>query len=99
MSQITRLNIFHCSMLQVEHRTTEQLAEQIEKRVSSESNSLDNVSISSQPLAKTIPEEIDLNLMKRFSGGALENHEERDVSGICDLALLSLFGFHHYNPF
>lgn len=35
------------SFLQVEHRTTEKLTEQIEKRVGSETNSLDELSIGS----------------------------------------------------
>ena len=34
-------------MLQVEHRTTEKLTEQIERRVGSESNSLDSMSVTS----------------------------------------------------
>ena len=34
-------------MLQVEHRTTERLTEQIERRVGSDSNSLDGISVAS----------------------------------------------------
>ena len=34
-------------MLQVEHRTTERLTEQIERRVGSDSNSLDGISVTS----------------------------------------------------
>ena len=34
-------------MLQVEHRTTERLTEQIERRVGSDSNSLDEISVGS----------------------------------------------------
>ena len=40
-------------MLQVEHRTTERLTEQIQKRVGSETNSLDNMSVGSSKSDKT----------------------------------------------
>ena len=40
-------------MLQVEHRTTERLTEQIQKRVSSETNSLDNMSVGSSKSDKS----------------------------------------------
>lgn len=41
------LNSTFLRMLQVEHRTTEKLTEQIEKRVGSETNSLDELSVCS----------------------------------------------------
>ena len=44
---------FIFSLLQVEHRTTERLTEQIERRVGSETNSLDELSVGSKESDKT----------------------------------------------
>lgn len=44
-------------MLQVEHRTTERLTEQIERRVGSDSNSLDEISVGSSKESEKNTEE------------------------------------------
>ena len=50
---LNKVFFYCCSLLQVEHRTTERLTEQIQKRVGSETNSLDNMSVGSSKSDKT----------------------------------------------
>ena len=67
---------FPCRLLQVEHRTTELRAEEIERRVGSETSSLDEMSVTSSTAASEHSLVRSEDRSNRFSG---DNYNRRKV--------------------
>ncbi len=79
------LFVFLCSMLQVEHRSTELRAEEIERRVGSETSSLDEMSVASSTANSDHSAARNDDRLKRYSG---ESFGRRKVSNFASLQRL-----------
>ena len=77
-----------CSLLQVEHRSTELRAEEIERRVGSETSSLDEVSVTSSTATSDHSALRTDDKTNRYSG---ESYGRRKVGFLVLLTDLSLY--------